>query len=97
MPRGTDPAADLAAELSRQTGRDILIGGAGVESGLLTEIQQLTVPVYLTYGMTETASHVALRRLNGEQLESFYLFSLALNGLAHHDPAWWSCPVSFPG
>ena len=52
--------------------RAILVGGAGVEPSLLTEIQQLTVPVYLTYGMTETASHVALRRLNGPDASPHY-------------------------
>ncbi|RZK50925.1 MAG: acyl-CoA synthetase, partial [Hymenobacter sp.] len=31
-----------------------------------------TVPVYLTYGMTETASHMALRRLNGPQASPHY-------------------------
>jgi len=52
--------------------RAVLVGGAGVEPGLLAEIEQLTVPVYLTYGMTETASHVALRRLNGPQASAHY-------------------------
>jgi O-succinylbenzoic acid--CoA ligase len=52
--------------------RAILVGGAGVEPSLLAEIQQLTVPVYLTYGMTETASHMALRRLNGPEASGYY-------------------------
>jgi len=52
--------------------RAVLVGGAGVEPSLLTDIEQLTVPVYLTYGMTETASHVALRRLNGPQASAHY-------------------------
>ena len=53
--------------------RAILVGGAGVEPSLLADIQrQLTVPVYLTYGMTETASHMALRRLNGPQASAHY-------------------------
>ncbi len=50
----------------------VLVGSAGVEPGLLAAIAQLTVPVYLTYGMTETASHVALRRLNGPQATLHY-------------------------
>ena len=45
----------------------ILVGGAAVNFSLLQQIQQLDVPVYHTYGMTETASHVALRRLNGPE------------------------------
>ncbi|HET9503361.1 MAG TPA: AMP-binding protein [Hymenobacter sp.] len=63
-------AAGRTAQLNKM--RAILVGGAGVESSLLAEIQQLTVPVYLTYGMTETASHVALRRLNGPAASGYY-------------------------
>lgn len=43
----------------------IIVGGAPVNSTLLTQIQQLSVPIFSTYGMTETVSHIALRRLNG--------------------------------
>ena len=64
-------AANRASRLNEM--RAILIGGAGVEPSLLAELQkQLTVPVYLTYGMTETASHMALRRLNGPQASPHY-------------------------
>lgn len=50
----------------------ILVGGATVESTLESAIQQLTVPVYHTYGMTETASHIALRRINGPDASPYY-------------------------
>ena len=44
----------------------ILVGGAPVGLALEEAIRtQVTSPVYSTYGMTETLSHVALRRLNG--------------------------------
>ena len=43
----------------------ILVGGAPLTPALETQIRQLAAPVYHTYGMTETATHVALRRLNG--------------------------------
>ncbi|MPR36478.1 AMP-binding protein [Salmonirosea aquatica] len=43
----------------------ILLGGAPISLTLESEIQQLQVPVYQSYGMTETVSHVALRRVNG--------------------------------
>lgn len=42
----------------------ILLGGAPVGLLLLNQIRQLKQPVYQSYGMTETVSHVALRRLN---------------------------------
>lgn len=49
-----------------------LLGGAPVSLPLLREIRDLSVPVYQSYGMTETVSHVALRRLNGENPEETY-------------------------
>lgn len=45
--------------------RAILVGGGPVGATLETQIGQLAAPVYHTYGMTETATHVALRRMNG--------------------------------
>jgi O-succinylbenzoic acid--CoA ligase len=43
----------------------ILVGGGPITPALEIQIRQLAAPVYHTYGMTETATHVALRRLNG--------------------------------
>ena len=43
----------------------LLIGGAAVSQSLVDALQGLDVACYHTYGMTETVSHVALRRLNG--------------------------------
>ncbi|MFD2571873.1 AMP-binding protein [Spirosoma soli] len=43
----------------------ILIGGAATSSALEQALQVIQAPVYATYGMTETVSHIALRRLNG--------------------------------
>ncbi len=45
----------------------IIIGGAAVSNWLLDKLQQVTAPIYATYGMTETVSHIALKRLNGEK------------------------------
>ncbi len=45
-----------------------LVGGAPVSLALEEAIKKkITSPVYSTYGMTETASHVALRALNGPE------------------------------
>jgi len=52
--------------------KGILVGGATVTSSVVERLQTLKAPVYLTYGMTETASHIALRRLNGPQATSTY-------------------------
>ena len=43
----------------------IIVGGAAVNEVLEKEVQKINVPVYSTYGMTETVSHIAIRRLNG--------------------------------
>ena len=50
----------------------ILVGGAAVDASLAKAVRALTVPVYLTYGMTETASHIALCRLNGPDATTAY-------------------------
>ena len=63
-------AAGHAPRLNRL--RCLLVGGAPADAALQQELQPLTVPVYLTYGMTETCSHVALRRLNGPQASAAF-------------------------
>ncbi|GAB2772287.1 AMP-binding protein [Rhabdobacter roseus] len=50
----------------------ILLGGAPVSASLAEEIKRLNVPVYQSYGMTETVSHVALRALNGPTASEAY-------------------------
>ncbi len=50
----------------------LIIGGGAVSQALASEITGLPNPVWSTYGMTETLSHVAMRRLNGPQRESWY-------------------------
>ena len=54
------------------TAKAVLVGGAPVSLMLETQLQAVESPVYQTYGMTETVSHVALRRLNGLQRRDFY-------------------------
>ena len=53
------------AILNRMKG--ILVGGAPVSEALSVQLQSLRTPIYHTYAMTETVSHVALRRLNGPE------------------------------
>ncbi|ARK12406.1 AMP-binding protein [Fibrella sp. ES10-3-2-2] len=45
----------------------MLIGGAATSPALEEALQVIEAPVYSTYGMTETVSHIAIRRLNGTQ------------------------------
>ena len=58
-------AAGHAPRLNRM--KALLIGGAPADAALQQELQPLKAAAWLTYGMTETCAHVALRRLNGPQ------------------------------
>ena len=50
----------------------ILLGGGPIDDALHKMVGQIAAPVYHTYGMTETVTHIALRRLNGpEQSDAF--------------------------
>ncbi len=51
----------------------ILVGGAPVGALLQTQLQHVCAPIYHTYGMTETVTHIALRRLNGPQANSAFI------------------------
>lgn len=42
----------------------IIVGGGVINHHLANAIQQVKAPVYATYGMTETVSHIALRKIN---------------------------------
>ncbi len=50
----------------------LIIGGGSISEALQRELQSFPNPVYSTYGMTETLSHIALRRLNGPSATDFY-------------------------
>ena len=45
--------------------RKVILGGEEVRAELLDNILKLENEVYITFGMTETISHIALKRLNG--------------------------------
>ena len=50
----------------------VLVGGGPVHARLAAAIAPLRAAVYHTYGMTETATHVALRRLSGPARSDFF-------------------------
>jgi O-succinylbenzoic acid--CoA ligase len=52
--------------------KKLIIGGAPVSLQLERELQQLPCEFYETYGMTETLTHIALRRLNGKNRSEFF-------------------------
>lgn len=50
----------------------LIIGGAPVSADLESKLQNLPGEVYETYGMTETLTHIALRRLNGTEQSEYF-------------------------
>lgn len=50
----------------------VIVGGGAINKELEDEIRQLPNDIYSTYGMTETLSHIALRKLNGPDASSAY-------------------------
>jgi len=53
--------------------KGVLIGGAPISLALEEHSQRVQAPLYHTYGMTETVSHVALRRFNGPQRSDYFI------------------------
>ena len=50
----------------------ILLGGGFIDAALEDALQDCSSAVYASYGMTETLSHIALRRVNGAQRTACY-------------------------
>lgn len=50
----------------------LIVGGGSISPELAGLLRSFPHPVYSTYGMTETLSHVALRRLNGPSASDWY-------------------------
>lgn len=52
--------------------KHLIIGGGAVDEKMEKELKDFPNAVWSTYGMTETLSHVALRRLNGKEASCWY-------------------------
>ncbi len=52
--------------------KTLIIGGAKVSRELKKILQSLPVKVYETYGMTETATHIALKSVNGKNKSDYF-------------------------
>ena len=52
--------------------RHLIIGGGAIDDALAAELGDFPNAVWSTYGMTETLSHIALRRLSGPDATEFY-------------------------
>ena len=55
---------ELLQELFEQS-KAVLIGSGPVSAALENQLQELHIPFFATYGMTETCTHIAIRSLNG--------------------------------
>ncbi|WP_017731425.1 AMP-binding protein [Nafulsella turpanensis] len=55
-----------------QNMKAVIIGGAAVSSSLREQLRNIKAPLFSTYGMTETVSHIALQRLNGPEATDFF-------------------------
>lgn len=53
--------------------RHLIIGGGSIDEAMAQELKLFPNAVWSTYGMTETLSHIALRRLSGETASDSYL------------------------
>ncbi len=52
--------------------RHLIIGGGAISSELQERLQTFPHAVWSSYGMTETLSHIALRRINGSKASEWY-------------------------
>jgi O-succinylbenzoic acid--CoA ligase len=52
--------------------RHLIIGGGAIDEHLAQELRDFPNAVWSTYGMTETLSHIALRRLSGPEASEWY-------------------------
>lgn len=53
--------------------RHLIIGGGAIDEAMEAELRTFPHVVWSTYGMTETLSHIALRRLNGPAASEWYM------------------------
>lgn len=52
--------------------RHLIIGGGAIDDDMAAELRTFPHAVWSTYGMTETLSHIALRRLSGPAASEWY-------------------------
>lgn len=66
-------SVQVPVELERLRKIDaLLIGGGAIDSRLEDTLKDFPNPVYASYGMAETLSHIALRKVNGPNASFFF-------------------------
>lgn len=63
---------DISTKKKIENINTILLGGGEVSNLLFNKIQLLNTAVFHSYGMTETASHIALRKLNSPNAQNYF-------------------------
>ena len=53
--------------------RHLIIGGGAIDEAMEAELRTFPHAVWSTYGMTETLSHIALRRISGPEASEWYM------------------------
>lgn len=59
-------------DIARKKIRNIIVGGSQVTPAMEKTVSGWSIRMFETFGMTETASHIALRRFNGVERSSYF-------------------------
>jgi O-succinylbenzoic acid--CoA ligase len=65
-------ATNLLEQKSWPEIKTLILGGAETNRELSEKLQKVKTKVFETYGMAETCSHIALKRINGKQAQDFF-------------------------
>ena len=72
--------------------KNLIIGGGELNFNLKQKIRKLDNNTYHTYGMTETITHVALKKLSGPDTDNYFK---ALKGICFEKEKRWTKDNSF--
>lgn len=64
---------DPASLLKFNRFKNVLVGGAELGIEIIEKLFELSPAIYMTYGMTETYSHIALRKLSGKGVQQRFV------------------------
>lgn len=53
-------------------GKTIIVGGGEINPVLEKKVRLLSADIFATYGMTETSSHIAIKKVNGPNRDRFF-------------------------
>lgn len=73
VPMQVKKTLDVPIEAEKLSTIDnLIIGGGSIDKQLERQLNNLPCAVWSTYGMTETLSHIAMRRVNGYNASDYY-------------------------